>query len=313
MPALRRCMASLGLLIPSLITAGAYASSTFAPLDERGFRMVNAILDATGGAGGAQTQARDFPSIQIMQCSHYPGGGGRHQRPGREQLLTDLATGLETGLACLAGHGPMGRLHPYHEYQANRLLQLLEAPGVKTFQCVEDAMFATAVATAPGGTHIDDPLYPQLRDVKFPAVVLDTYRIGGMLSRRLDDDTYRTFFHLAEHQIYEHRNGQPLRLPSLHRYRDRGALLFHEMVHWLGHEHSATRPDLAHLYETCCFGGSDYIRDPASNRAYRDEACTILRDDELWSQAYLPYRQMRVWHHKGYDTLKSRMRDDFDD
>ena len=191
-------------------------------------------------------------------------------------------------------------------------LLLLESDRPKSFRCVEDAMFATAVAISPDGTSIEDPLYRQLRQVSYPAVLLDTYRLGGILSRRQDDRTYRSFFHLADEQILEHRNGQPLRPPNLHRYQDRAGLLFHEMIHWLGHEHSATYPDVAHLYETCCFGGSDYISDPEINRAHQQTACGILKDDQLWSQSDNPYRQMRIWHHKDYDTLKSRMRADYD-
>jgi hypothetical protein len=173
-------------------------------------------------------------------------------------------------------------------------------------------MFATAVATGPRGSSADDPLYPQLRGVDYPAVVLDTYRLGGILSRQYDDETYRSFFHLEDAQIIEHRHGQPLRPANLHRYRNLAGLLFHETIHWLGHEHSALYPDLTHLYETCCFGGSDYIRDPARNRAHQQTACAILQDEDLWSGGTSPYQQMRVWHHKDYDTLKSRMRADYD-
>ena len=87
-----------------------------------------------------------------------------------------------------------------------------------------------------------------------------------------------------EAQIVEHRHGQPIRAPSLHRFEDRSALLFHEVIHWLGHEHGAIHPDVTHLYETCCFGGSDYIRDEALNRAHQQTACAILREDDI---AYL--------------------------
>ena len=83
------------------------------------------------------------------------------------------------------------------------------------------------------------------------------------------------------------------------------------MVHWLGHEHSAIYPDLAHLYETCCFGGSDYIDDAAANRDHQKTACAILKDDALWAHGYSPYRQMRVWRLKGYDGFKTRMRADY--
>ena len=92
---------------------------------------------------------------------------------------------------------------------------------------------------------------------------------------------------------------------------DLPALLFHEMVHWLGHEHSAIYPDMAHLYETCCFGGSDYIDDPQQNARFQASACRILKDDDLWSNAYSRYRQMRQWHFKDYGRLKIMMRDSY--
>ena len=257
---------------------------------------------------------RTLPAVnlRIRHCDSYPYHEDQPPRDGARQLLADLRAGMQTGLQCLGGNGPMGRLHPYHEYQAHRLLTLLESPQDKTFQCVEDAMFATAVATDPQGTSIEDPLYQQLREVDYPAVIFDTYRLGGILSRRHDDQTYRTFFHLAEDQIVEHRSGQPLRPASLHRYRDRAGLVFHELTHWLGHRHSALYPDVATLYETCCFGGSDYISDPDTNAAHQQTACNILKDDALWSQSYRPYTQMRLWHHKGYDRFKLRLRADFD-
>jgi hypothetical protein len=103
-----------------------------------------------------------------------------------------------------------------------------------------------------------------------------------------------------------------LRPASLHRYRNRPGLLFHETVHWLGHEHSALYPDLAHLYETCCFGGGEYISDAAIAGSHQAAACDVLRDDERWDSAHNRYRQMRIWHDKGYDELKMRMRADYD-
>ena len=282
------------------------------PLADRTAQLVQELRSAPLIASD-EPQEQRLPGLglRIRKCQSYPYKEGPDSAAGAQTLITDLAAGLATGLQCLSGDGPMGRLHPYHEYQAHRLLSLLEGRVDKTFQCVADTMFATAVATSPRGVSIDDPLYAQLRQVRHPAVLLDTYRLGGILSRRHDDETYRTFFHLADDQIYEHRNGQPLRPATLHRYGDRAGLLFHEMVHWLGHEHSADQPDLTHLYETCCFGGSDYIDDPARNAAHQRTACAILKDDELWSQAYSPYHQMRQWHHKGYDRFKARMRADY--
>ena len=271
-------------------------------------------LDADQLLEQADQSRQTLPAlgIRIQQCDAYPYHDPTTSGSGASQLIEDLRKGLETGLLCLAGKGAMGRLHPYHEYQAHRLLTLFENDQPKTLHCVADQMFATAIATSPGGTDFGDPLVRQLSLVEHPGVLLDTYRLGGILSRKHDDETYRAFFHLDESQIQEHRNGQPLRPANLHRYKKRPALLFHETVHWLGHQHSALYPDLTHLYETCCFGGSDYIDDDARNRRYQQKACEILRDDEIWSQSYKPYKQMRLWHFKGYDRLKPMMRADYD-
>jgi hypothetical protein len=249
--------------------------------------------------------------MRIESCESYPYGVEHDAAESAARLRSDLAGGLATGLQCLAGNGPAGRLHPYHEYQAHRLLSLFEAGDTMTFRCVADDMFATAVATSPRPVATDDPMYAQLRAVEHPAVILDIFRLGGLLSQRFDDDTYRDFFHLADDQILEHRNGQPLRARNLHRYQNRAALLFHEVIHWLGHEHSAIYPDLTHLYETCCFGGSDYITDDARNRRHQQAACGILKDDALWSEGHNRYRQMRIWHYKAYDQLKADMRADY--
>lgn len=298
------------LLTVSLAQA---AAGDFVPLHERSVALFERLETTPLVAG---TEAGEFVAaaagLRIRQCGGYPYHERHAPLAGARALREDLVAGLRTGLACLAGAGPAGRLHPYHEYQAARLLDLFEERREKTFQCIEDRMFATAVATSPQGLPADDPLRAQLSQVDHPAVLLDTFRLGGILSRRHDDETYRTFFGLAEEQILEHRSGQPLRPASLHRYRDRPALLFHEVVHWLGHQHSAFRPDLTHLYETCCFGGSDYISDPEVNAAHQETACAILRDDELWSTSYHPYKQMRIWHSKGHNRLKARMRADYD-
>jgi hypothetical protein len=282
------------------------------PLPERTALLVDALEttalthDAAGGISRLATTG-----LQIQDCRGYPSEADRPLPVAHVELLEDLRSGLETGLSCLAGKGPMGRLHPYHEYQAHRLLSLFESDQPKTLRCVADAMFATAVATSPGGRDKTDPLARQLSLVEHPGVVIDTYRLGGLLSRKHNDETFRSFFHLSDEQIYEHRNGQPIRAARLHRFENRPALLFHEVVHWLGHEHGAIQPDVTHLYETCCFGGSDYIDDASLNRRYQQTACDILRDDELWSQGYSPYKQMRIWHYKGYDQLKKTMRSDF--
>lgn len=288
-------------------------------LDDRLVAQLRAYASSTSRLPAAPAQASPAPpllaNVQVEGCSSYPYGAGRSGAAARGTLYRDLADGLATGLQCLSGRGPMGPLHPYHASEADRLIALFTSPRSKTltFKCVEDAMFATAVATGPGAVPADDPLFAQLSKVRFPAVILDTHRLGGLLSRRFDDATYRNVYHLGDEQILEHKTGQPLRADSLHRYRNRGALLFHEIVHWLGHQHSAIYPDIAHLYETCCFGGSDYISDPASNRGYQQTACTILKDDRLWAAGNSRDQQMRLWRHSGYDRLKTRMRADYSD
>jgi hypothetical protein len=300
-----------GLLLTFSLSHG--AAGQYLPLHERTATLLDQLGTAplTAGAEAGEYVA-DAAGLRIRQCGGYPYQEQHDPLEGARTLRDDLVAGLRTGLACLAGDGPAGRLHRYHEYQAARLLDLFEGQGEKTFQCIEDRMFATAVATSPQGLPADDPLHAQLSQVDHPAVLLDTFRLGGILSRRHDDQTYRNFFGLADDQILEHRSGQPLRPASLHRYQDRASLLFHEVVHWLGHQHSAFQPDLTHLYETCCFGGSDYISDPGLNAAHQETACAILRDDALWSTSYHPYKQMRIWHDKGYHRFKARMRADYD-
>ena len=306
------CLLALCSLDPSQAESDRPAAS-LSLVERTRALMVAMNADALLGAGDAE-QVLPGPNLRIRDCDDYPYSESARATPGRgpRLLVADMAQGLETGLACLSGTGPMGPLHPYHEHQAHRLLDLFENGKIKTLQCVEDAMFATAVATSPRGVSPTDPLYRQLRLVEHPAVIIDTFRLGGILSRRHDDETYRSFFHLADAEILEHRNGQPLRPPDLHRYDNRPGLIFHELVHWLGHEHSALYPDTTHLYETCCFGGSDYIRDPETNLRHQRTACAILKDDVLWRNADNPYRQMRLWHLKGYDALKTRMRADHD-
>lgn len=261
-------------------------------------------------AGQARPADVDL-NIDVVDCDAYPYHDNPLPGAGPRRLLEDLVDAVQTGLQCLAGTGPAGPLHPYHEHQAQRLLTLFEKDSVKTFRCVDDAMFAVAVATPPGGPASDDPLLEQLRQVSYPGVVIDTFRLGGILSRRHDDQTYRSFFHLEDETIFEHRFGKPLRPASLQRYEDRAGLLFHEIVHWLGHEHSALYPDVAHLYETCCFGGSSFIDDAARNASYQQQACNILKDGDLWDLGASRYRQMRIWHDKGYDELKREMRADY--
>lgn len=301
------CISGIAATRPAIAS-----EAPFLPLAERTAQLVNTLRDAKPVSDRRRSQAAvASASITIEHCDGYPYAATRATDLAARTLLDDLADGLQTGLRCLSGLGPMGRLHQFHEYQAHRLLKLFESDADKTFRCVDDAMFATAVATSPDPLQRDDPLYAQLRDVTHPAVILDTFRLGGLLSRRHDDETFRNFFHLGDEQIFEHRYGQPLRAANLHRYEDRAALLFHEVVHWLGHQHSAIYPDLTHLYETCCFGGSDYIDNDVINSGHQQTACNILKDDSLWAQGHHPYKQMRIWHYKGYDRFKTDMRSDY--
>lgn len=247
--------------------------------------------------------------IRVSHCDRYPYN--RAEPQAAQRLIRDLRSGLQQGIQCLAGQGPAGQLHRYHQRQAHRLLDILESQDTKNFRCVADRIFANAVATTEELPSRKDAVYTLLRETGHPGVVLDTFRIGGLLSTRHSAETYRSFFNLDETQIREHLTGSPLRLDGSHRYNNLPALLFHEMVHWLGHEHSAIQPDMAHLYETCCFGGSDYIGDPQKNAAFQARACGILKDQQMWDTADKPYRQMRLWHHKRYDRLKSAMRDNY--
>lgn len=175
-------------------------------------------------------------NIRIKDCTGDPYSESPDASRAARTLVDDLRRGLRDGLQCLVGRGPQGKLESYHRYQAQRLLELLEAPPEKTFLCVEDARFATAVATRPKGVTENDALFPQLR--------------------------------LAEH-------------PTV-------------------------------IFDTCCFGGSDCISDSARNDVHQQTACNILKYDELWSRHNSPYRQMRLWHYKGYDRLKTLMRSDYD-
>lgn len=250
--------------------------------------------------------ARVMNTIKVQQCDSYPYGKRRAQGAALKQFRADLQHAIDTGLQCLAGNGPMGKLHPYHAVQGRRLKALLESEQRKSFLCVADEMYADAVATQQAPLPDSDGLAGVVRRVPHPGVVMDVYRIGGLLSRRYSEETYRSFFNLNDEQIKEHLTGSPLHLDNTHRYQKMPALLFHEMVHWLGHSHSYINPDVTTLYETCCFGGSDFISDDKLNEKYQLEACNILRDGELWSANN--YRKVRLWHYKGYDQFKGRMR-----
>ena len=295
------------VLLLGLLQASA-AVHAFSTLDER-LSSLRAELDPDLAFATDRGLVFAGAAIEFHDCGNYPYNSP--DQAAERRLAGDLDKALVHGIQCLSGNGPAGRLHPYHEYQAYRLLNILESADTKTFRCVADRMFANAVATTETLPPRQDALYTLLRETGHPGVVLDTYRIGGLLSTRHTPETYRQFFKLDEAQIREHLTGSPLRLGGTHRFGDLPALLFHEMVHWLGHEHSAIYPDMAHLYETCCFGGSDYVEDPQQNARFQASACRILKDDELWSNAYNRYRQMRQWHYKDYGRLKLMMRESY--
>lgn len=247
-------------------------------------------------------------NIQLHDCAPYPYN--KTSLHGETRLVKDLKHALSRGMHCLLGRGPQGALHRYHRYQGYRLLKLLESPSPKHIHCMQDRMFAAAVASSRKMPPPGDPLYGVLRKIGFPGIALDTFRLGGLLSTRHPPDVYRNFFKLNEEQIQQHLSGHPLRPEGTHRYQKLPALLFHEMTHWLGFEHSAIYPDLADLYEACCFEGSEFISDPLANQQISAQACAILRDDDLWQHAYTPYQKMRVWHRKDYDSFKRALRNE---
>lgn len=232
--------------------------------------------------------------IRIEDCHSYPYHDNRHGTEGFRKLADDLRQGLKQGLACIAGHGPAGRLHRYHERNASRLIDLLKNESGKVLSCVEDQTFAYAVAhtaKSPARSH---------------EILIDTFRISGFLSRRFERATYRDFFKLSEPLIDDHLTGKPLHLDGMHRYRDLPGLVFHELTHWLGYEHTNLTADVVDLYEVCCFAGSDHILDDSVNRAFQQRACNILKDAELWNADEATRKQL--WHEKGYFRLKREIR-----
>ena len=232
--------------------------------------------------------------IRIEDCQSYPYHDNAHGTEGFLKLAGDLRKGLERGLACIAGHGPAGSLHPYHERNADRLVGLLNDDSGKILACVEDQTFAYAIA------------HPAKSPAMSHEVLIDTYRISGFLSRRFERATYRDFFKMSEPLIEDHLTGKPLHLDGMHRYRDLPGLLFHELTHWLGYEHTNLTADVVDLYEICCFGGSDHILDEGVNQGFQLQACNILRDAELWDADEATRK--RLWHDKGYYRLKREIR-----
>ena len=232
--------------------------------------------------------------IILDECQSYPYHDNRHGSEGFSRLASDLRAGLRQGLQCMAGNGPDGVLHPWHAENARRLVNLLNDDTVKTLSCVEDETFAYAVA------------YPARSAGRPNEILIDTYRISGFLSRRFDRDTYRDFFNMSEPLIEDHLTGKPLHLDGMHRYRNLPALMFHEVTHWLGYEHTNLAPDVVDLYEICCFGGSEHIDDAETNRRFQAEACKILKDTELWDANETIRKQL--WDEKGYFRLKRDIR-----
>ncbi len=243
------------------------------------------------------------PSISVTQCAKYPYHGEAH---GVERLVSNLSEGIQQGISCLAGKSPAGRLHEFHENKAAELLAILNSDQPKSLQCVSDELFAYAMAVSPHQQVSSAELKKKIRNSPQLTIFLDTFRIGGLLSKRFDEKTYQDFFKLSDNQINEHLTSQPLRMKGLHRYQNLPALLFHETVHWLGATHTNLGPDLTFLYETCCFGGSDFIPSDAINSGLQAAACNILKDDELWSAD--PALQKKIWKDKGYKKLKTTMR-----
>lgn len=254
-------------------------------------------------------------NLQIKECQNYPYHTQHSPIDGFELLKEDIQQGLEQGLNCLLGQGEAGTLHPYHEYQAIRLIKILENKNVKTFQCVQDKTYAYAVANSPPNNN-KSPRSDEVTNIAnnklpYPGVIIDTFRLSGSVSSKHDDETYLNFFKLGKSQIDLLRTGKPVRLNGMHRYKNLPSLMFHEMVHWLGHEHTNIYPDITHLYDTCCFGGSDFISNKTLNKGFQKQACDILKDDELWRSN--SYRKMRLWRYKEYDQLKRVMRHHYDE
>lgn len=248
--------------------------------------------------------------IHIENCKNYPYHNQQSPTQGYQVLANDIRNGLRIGLQCMVGKGPMGKLHPYHKKQAEKLLDILENKQQKTFRCVEDKTFAYAIARPPPELFkqfINDKV---IHDVPYPGVAIDTYRLSGFLTRKHEPGIYRDFFKLDDHQIAEHLAGKPQRMDRLHRYNNLKALVFHETIHWLGHAHTNMSPDVVDLYETCCFGGSDFISDQDSNKQFQQRACHILKDAELWDAGQK--QQASLWRKKGYDQLKFDMRKLYD-
>ena len=294
------------LLLAATITASAASAPDFEQRLDTFLSQLNQPLNFPEPPSNTVT----LPSAKLhyQGCQNYPYHNANSTTISHNTLTNDIKLGLKQGLSCLAGNSPMGKLHPYHETQALRLMRLLESDQPKTVRCVADEIFAYAVANSPvtpgRKPHPQDKMTEGL---PYPGILIDTFRLSGSISKKLDEATYREFYQLNSGQLAVIRKGKPLQLAGMHRYQNRAALMFHEMIHWLGHEHSSIYPDTTDLYETCCFGGSDFISDDTANKVFQQQACAILKDDTLWQAN--KYQQMRLWKYKGYDQFKRAMRD----
>jgi hypothetical protein len=300
---------SAWLLLSSFLIASAPSvSAASAPsFEQRLNTFLGKLSQPIQTSSNSNTALIADANFQYQGCKHYPYHNTANALASHQVLTLDIKQGLEKGLSCLAGKSPAGQLHPYHEYQALKLMKLLESEKTKTVHCVEDEIFAYAIANTPINPHRKPHPQDKLTaGLPYPGILIDTFRLSGSISNKHDEATYRDFYKLDDEQIKVIKTGKPLKLEGMHRYKKRDGLMFHEMIHWLGHEHSSIYPDTTHLYETCCFGGSDFISDETKNKKFQKQACNILKDDELWGKS--KYQQMRLWKYKEYDQLKRNMR-----
>ena len=260
-------------------------------------------LDTRQNNGSTFESTLISDSITVSHCSQYPYHA---DSPGVELLVKDLSEGIQKGVACLTGKSEQGMLHVFHQQKARQLLAILNSDQPKSLECVSDELFAYAMAVSPQQHVSSAEIQRKINLSPRLTIFLDTFRIGGLLSKRFDVKTYQEFFKLSKGQITEHLTSKPLRMKGLHRYRNLPGLLFHETIHWLGTTHTNQGPDLTFLYETCCFGGSEYISNASVNAGFQQAACNILKDDDLWSAN--PEQQKKVWKEKGYRKLKTTMR-----
>lgn len=248
-------------------------------------------------------------NMVLENCEDYPYMETKaYASEGYVQMLDHIKTGLNKGLQCLAGMGSSsGKLHDFHRREALKLMEIIESKKRKTLRCVKDEIFAFAVSKGKATKNsISDTsnLDAYLQDLDHPGIVFDLFRIGGYLSQKHDMKTLVEFYGFEEAQASQHLAGRLLQ--ENHRYGDLAGLHFHEMIHWLGHEHSIIEPDVTFLYDTCCFDGSDFIDNNEVNKKFQKRACDILRDDELWSVSGIDRKN--VWQAKNYGQIKIDMK-----